>query len=93
VKQSVSKRVVIVVSLALLGCLVGCDGRRVPVTEFNQGFNSGVESVREIRQKQGVLGDMGMKAGAGLGLIPAKPDKSPDWNAGFRQGVQSELKH
>jgi len=78
--------------IALAFSAIGCDGRRVPVTEFDQGFNQGVEAVREVRQKQGPVGDIGMKAGAGLGLIPADPKKSPDWNAGFRQGIVNELK-
>jgi hypothetical protein len=82
--------------VAIVGCIAclfaGCDGRRPPVTEFNQGFNSGVEAVRDIRQKQGVLGEWGLKAAEEVGFLPADPKKSPDWNAGFRQGVTTELK-
>lgn len=78
--------------LPALLALLGCDGRRVPITDFDQGFNAGVEAVREARQQKGILGELGMRGVAEFGLIPNDPKKSADWNAGARQGVAAELK-
>jgi hypothetical protein len=76
-----------------LTLIAGCDGRRLPVNDFNEGFNQGIETVREIRQKQGPLGNLGLQAADQVGAIPSNAKKSADWNAGFRQGFRNELKH
>ncbi|MFO0865667.1 MAG: hypothetical protein U0744_13610 [Gemmataceae bacterium] len=81
-----------VLSIAMMCLALGCDGRRVPVNDFNQGFNQGVESVREVRHKQGPLGNLGLQAAEQIGVIPTNAKKSADWNAGFREGIRSELK-
>lgn len=83
---------VLLVALMCLALVSGCDGRRVPVNDFNEGFNHGVEAVREIRHKRGPLGNLGLQAADQVGVIPSDTKKSADWNAGFRQGFRNELK-
>ena len=64
--------------------LLGCDGRRLPINDFNEGFNEGIVMVREARSKGGILGE------AGARMVPAFPDRtgeSAQWNAGFRAGI------
>jgi hypothetical protein len=86
------KRHALVIAIFCATLIAGCDGRRIPVNDFNEGFNQGVEAVREIRQKQGPLGNLGLQAAEQIGVIPSDAKKSADWNAGFRQGFRNELK-
>lgn len=74
--------------LALSLATTGCDGQRPALTEFDQGFNSGIRAVREVRQKWGLLGNVAGQLGA---IGPGDAQKSPNWNAGFRAGVKAEL--
>jgi hypothetical protein len=85
-------RFALLIAMFVATLLASCDGRRVPVNDFNEGFNQGVEAVREIRQKQGPLGNLGLQAAEQVGVIPSDAKKSADWNAGFRQGFRNELK-
>lgn len=62
-------------------------------TEFSQyalGRKAGVHHVRELSAK-GAFIRAGMNVANLLDLIPANPDASADWNAGFRAGFREEL--
>jgi hypothetical protein len=76
---------------AVLACTLavsGCDGRRPPLTDFDQGFNAGITAVREARQKWGFLANAAGVVGA---FGTEDRHKSASWNAGFRAGVKAEL--
>ena len=61
---------------------------RVPITEYQQGYNAGVKDVQETHKKDGgfvtALGSIAVQ------LLPGDPNKSADWNAGYRDGVWAE---
>ncbi|MBX9681842.1 MAG: hypothetical protein K2X38_24040 [Gemmataceae bacterium] len=81
------QHLVLVCMMALSLFFAGCDGRRPPLTDFDQGFNAGIVAVREARKEWGILGD----AAAMVGQIgPADKHKSADWNAGFRAGINAD---
>jgi hypothetical protein len=71
-----------------LTSVVGCNGEHVPITDYDKGYNTGVNHVREGRSAVGPLGDFIV----GLGRFAPRDSKSADWNAGYRAGVTAELK-
>lgn len=71
----------------------GCgDGKRVPLSDYDKGFNNGVEVMRQARQEAGELGAGAVKVGTDFRTAfgPIDDSKSPDWNAGFQRGLDAE---
>ena len=76
------------ISLSLVSLLIltvsGCN------SEYDQGYRKAVQDVRETRQKTGVVGEATMQLGDQLGLI-GDPQRSAEWNRGYREGAHAEL--
>jgi|GEM_PF-3433564 len=78
---SITRIVVIIGSLFVAGCR----------SEYQQGYEQGVREVREFRQQSGIAGELAIQAADELGAYSSKPDKSADWNAGYRAGAHDEI--
>ncbi|HPM82343.1 MAG TPA: hypothetical protein PLF81_16660 [Candidatus Anammoximicrobium sp.] len=73
--------------------VAGCgDGTRVPISDYDNGYNEGVNVVRESRQKMGELGTGAVMVGAEIrnAVGPIDESKNADWNAGARKGMWDE---
>lgn len=71
------------VSLLLL-TVAGCN------SEYDQGYRQGVEDLRETRQKQSVIHEAGMQLIDHFG-VAGRPERSDEWNRGYREGAHAEL--
>lgn len=76
----------------VVGLLIvaGCgDGKRVPITDYDKGYNEGVNVVRESRQKMGELVTGAVMVGTEIrnAVGPINESKNADWNAGTRKGM------
>lgn len=72
-----------VVSLLLL-TVTGCN------SEYDQGYRQGVQYVQETRRKLGVIGEAGMQVMDQAGAV-SRPERSAEWNRGYREGAHAEL--
>jgi hypothetical protein len=59
-------------------------------SDYARGRSAGVQQVRELNA-QGFWARNAANLAKALDLIPTDPTKSPDWNAGYRQGFRDEL--
>jgi hypothetical protein len=64
--------------------MAGCN------SEYDQGYRQGVQDVRETRQKLGVIGETGMQVMDQIGVV-GRPERSDEWNQGYREGAHAEL--
>ena len=77
------RRVFVVIVCAFFFCATGC-------SDHAQGMSKGREDARNARGKYGQVGQA--VGAAAVGLAPGKPapNKSAEWNAGYRDGWQAE---
>jgi hypothetical protein len=59
-------------------------------SEYDQGYRQGVQDVRETRQTHGVIGEAGMQLIDHFG-VAGRPERSEEWNRGYREGAHAEL--
>lgn len=84
-------RCLVAVWLALVVVTPGCGPGGIGITEYQQGYRAGIDGVREMRVNGSSWQNFGMSLAVGLGQYPKYPEKSVDWNSGYRQGIQDEM--
>jgi hypothetical protein len=69
---------------------VGYQGCQAYFIDYKDGRKAGVARVQSMAAG-GVFVRDGMTPAKALTMVPADPNASPDWNAGFRDGFKEEL--
>ena len=70
-------------SLLMLTC-TGCN------SEYDEGYRQGVQDVRDVRHHLGGAGELGLHMQNFFG-VEERPDRSEEWNRGYREGIHNEL--
>ena len=79
------------VATALMLCCA-CDGRRLELTEYDLGYNRGVDLYRETRENDGVFSAGAFAMSVKLHINGYLIGQSPQWCTGFRDGVEAARK-
>lgn len=81
-----------VTSLVRIGLVCLCVLTSGCFSDHSAGYDQAVRDVREARKRGDLAEEGGMQLLDAFQMAPVDPQKSADWNAGYRQGFREEVR-